>query len=306
MFYAEPLALELSTMWTIHSWLWPRVTGQVIDPLSLQEPQAAEGKEKPIMQPGAGAHMRRQLAAPATTGGGWSGPLVVTDPRYYWTIDGRADTAVIPINGMIMKGAGGFQESCMGAVSTERISHAIGQAVAAKEIKNIVFDIGSPGGRTTFIAELSAQVKEATQVRGKTVYAFTDSMTASAAYWIASQADEIITTGSASIGSIGTYLAFLNEKVSMQMKGVQMEVFKQGTHKALGLPGMELTQDDRAYLQGMVNDINAQFVGAVKVGRSKVTEEAVTDAKVYPGAAAIKQGLADGLVASWDEFTTLL
>jgi protease-4 len=297
-FYMEPLALEEGAMMACHMYLWPRITGQVKD----IEPLAASGAKDPndVKYSGGYAHMRRQMAGPRYDG------YAIADETYFWSVSGKPGVAVIPVNGMLMKGAGPFAESCMGVVNPDRISHALGQAMASKDIKQIVLDIGSPGGRVTYIPEMAAQIKAAADTRGKTVWAFTDTHIASAATWLASQANEIITTPSASVGSIGTYLAFLNPKVAMQMQGYQLELFKVGTHKALGLPGQDLTQADREYLQAGVNKINEQFVSAVKAGRRKVSEEAVTDAKMYDGGDAVKHGLSDGLVASWDEFVSLL
>lgn len=292
-FYMEPLALEEGAMMACHLYLWPRITGQVKD----MEPMAAAGAKDPndVKYGGGAAHMRKQMATPT-----------ILDNNYFWTVEGKPGVAVIPVNGMLMKGAGPYAESCMGVVNPDRVSHALGQAMANKEIKQIVLDIGSPGGRVTYIPEMAAQIKAAASTRGKTVWAFTDTHIASAATWMASQANEIITTPSASVGSIGTYLAFLNPKVAMQMQGYQLELFKKGTHKALGLPGQDLTQADRAYLQDGVDKINAQFVAAVKAGRPKVSEEAVTDAKMYDGPEAVKQGLSDGIASSWEDFIGML
>lgn len=300
-FYFEPIALEEAAMLSVHSYLWPRVTGQV----AAETVIAAASDQNSIKSPWS-PHTRRSIAMPGMNNNGSA------DPRYYWSIDGREDIAVIPVNGMIIKGATFLQEMCMGAVSTERISYALDQAMAAKEIKNIVFDMNTPGGVVTGIAELGAKVKAASAMRGKTVYAFTDGMSASAGYWIASQANEIHTTGSAQLGSIGTYLAFLNEKVSMQMKGVSLELFKAGTHKGLGLPGNELTQADRSYLQARVDDLNAQFTSAVKAARPKISEDALQDAAMYAGissvagASSLDHRLADGLHASWEDFISVI
>lgn len=307
-FYLEPLALEASAFITAHNYIYPRITGQIDGSRDFIEPQQAADKPSvtSIKRDGSQAHLRQQMAMPAMQSNGpWSPPTIV-DPNYFWTIDGKPGVAVIPVNGMLMKGAGSFQESCMGVVNPDRISHALSQAMADKSIKQIVLDIGSPGGTTTGIAELSAQIKAAADTRGKTVYAFSDTRAASAAEWMASQANETIITGSASVGSIGTYIAFLNPTQAMRQQGMTMEVFKQGKHKALGLPGQDLTQADREYLQQTVDQLNAQFVAAVKMGRPKATEEALTSAKMYDGKDAIKQGLADGIVSSWEEFVTLL
>jgi ClpP class serine protease len=305
-FYFEPLALEESQMLAIHMFLWPRITGQLKDfNPDIQQAQK-DGAPATNRMGGSLAHMRRQMAGPEMQSNGpFSAPTLI-DERYYWSADGHPDTAVIPLNGMISKGAGLFAEMCMGVTNPDRISHALGQALAAKDVKNIVFDMGTPGGRTTYIPELSAQIKAAKDTRGKTLYAFTDTMIASAGMWLAGQCDEIICTGSSGLGSIGTYMAFLNPKVAMQTQGYSLELFSKGTHKALGLPGKDLTQADREYLQGIVDKLNAQFVSAMQSGRPKASEEALRDAKMYDGPDAIKHGLADGLVSTWDEFLSLL
>ena len=303
-FYMEPLALEEGAMLACHMYLWPRITGAVSDQAAFVE--AAEKMNTPQHNKygGAAAHMRKQRAEPVQQ---WTGTgLQTVDTNYFWSIDGKPGVAVIPMNGMISKGMSPFAESCMGAVNTDRVNYALQQAMADKSVKQIVLDVGSPGGRTTGVAETAALVKQAAEMRGKTVWAFTDSLCASAAEWIASQANEVIMTGSASMGSIGTYLAFLNPKVAMQTKGYNLELFSQGTHKAVGMPGRDLSQADREYLQAGVNKINAQFVAAVKGGRPGASEEALRDAKMYDAQDAIKQGLADGMVASWDEFVGLI
>lgn len=306
-FYFEPLALEEGAMLNAHYYLWPRMTGKVHDPVfeseAAQRDQAAPASNR---YGGAFAHMRRQMAAPEMQSNGPFAAPTILDSRYYWSADGRADVAVIPLNGMISKGAGPFAESCMGAVNPDRIAYALDQAMAAKEVKKIVLDVGSPGGRVTFMPELAAKLRAAAQTRGKTLYAFSDTMIASAAEWLSSQANEVIVTPSAAVGSIGTYLAFLNPKVAMQTAGYNLELFSRGTHKAIGLPGRDLSQADREYLQAGVDKINAQFVAAVKSARPRASEEALRDAKMYDGADAIKQGLADGIVSGWDEFLALI
>lgn len=303
-FYLEPLALEEGMMLSINAWLWPRISGQVTEALPT-EAQMAAGESKPIKGVGHQAHTRKTLAAPA---GKWVSDYEyrITDERYYYTVDGKPDLAVIPVVGMLLKGAGSFQEMCMGVVNTDRISHALSQAMAAKDVKKIAFDFNTPGGKTTGIAELGAQIKAATETRGKTIYGFTDGIVASAGEWLASQCDEMIMTGSSAAGSIGTYLAFLNPKVAMQMQGYSLEFFGAGTHKGLGLPGKDLSQADREYLMQAVNKINDQFVATVKDGRPKASEEALRDAKMYDAEDAIKHGLADGIVSTWDEFVSLI
>ncbi|WP_256200304.1 S49 family peptidase [Verrucomicrobium spinosum] len=157
----------------------------------------------------------------------------------------------------------------------------------------------------TGIREIAAAVREATQVRGKTVYTFSDERIASAAYWIGSQADEIYVTPSSTVGSIGTYLAWLDPSMKMAMEGLRLEYFGAGTHKGMGLPGKPLTEADRKLLQGKVEEINGWFKDGVSAARPKVADSTM-QGQTFSGEEAVKLKLADGLVGSWEEFIELL
>ncbi len=139
----------------------------------------------------------------------------------------------------------------------------------------------------------------------KPVVAFSDAMIASAAYWIASQAGEVYVTPSSSIGSIGTYLAWLDETVKMQVEGLKLELFAEGKHKGMGLPGRPLTMDDRQLLQSRVKQINDNFQSTVRRTRPDVGDETM-QGQTFTGEDAEKNGLADGLVNDFDEFLDLL
>jgi protease-4 len=98
-------------------------------------------------------------------------------------------------------------------------------------------------------------------------------------------------------GSIGAimevpYLAPLAEKV-----GVSQEIVKSGRFKDTGHPLRPLSADERALLQGMVDDVLGQFVDAVAKGRAmdpgRVRE--LADGRIYSGAQALAAGLVDEL-----------
>lgn len=300
MFYFEPLALEVTEMLSLHAYLWPRLT----------QPDIASYIE--AKQP-----TRAAIALPQTHGrSGYLGPNrseggTVTDARYFYTLESNPSVAVLPIRGVMMRQASTFQEMCAGAISGERIAHALAQVKSDKSISTAILDIRSPGGDAR-IGELAAQVRDLANTRGKTVYAFTDGIMASAAYRLGSQANELVMTPDAQVGSIGTYIAFLNETVRMQMTGTKMEVIKAGTLKAMGLPGTDLTQEQRNYLQATVEDLNQQFHNDVKAMRPQITQAALDTAAMYPGSSLIKgatataNGLADGIESSWQDFIAQL
>jgi len=288
--FCEPVALELSTYHALAALLLPRMTGKA-SAADLGEALAADKPHK-------FGHQRSGFASPRRQADG------SIDGRYFNTLEGRADVAVIPWSGMMIKNAGFFQEFCMGAVSHDRLAHAVQQAREDAAIKAVVFDINSPGGTVLGTPELSAVVAQLS--REKMTYAFTDGVMASAAVYAGIQARETYLTPSAKIGSIGTIMGVLDDSVRMQMEGLKLELFTAGTHKGIGSSGRALTAEDRKYLQSIVDEANAGFVAAVKQARKGVSPEALTSAKVYTGAQAARVGLADGIVASWDEFVSLL
>lgn len=75
-------------------------------------------------------------------------------------------------------------------------------------VESIVLDIDSPGGAVTGINEAASFIKEAS--KQKPITAYIGGVGASAAYWLASGADEIVLDATARVGSIGIVIAYPN------------------------------------------------------------------------------------------------
>ena len=287
--YCEPLCIERGAFHSIHAALWPRfANGQGMD---VADAFAADGAKPKI---NAWSGRRPTYVGPKTD-----------DERFFYTLENRPDVAVVPVYGILAKNASWMEQVCYGITDINGIAHAIDQAAQAKDIKTLVLDLATPGGQVTGIREMGAQIRAVTQQRGKTVYAFTDERCCSAGYWLASQADEIYGTPSATIGSIGTYLAWLDESVKMQLEGVRLEFFGAGKHKGMGLPGKPLSQEDRALLQDRVMEINGWFTSAVTAARPKISGDTM-QGQVFSGDQSVGVHLVDGLVNGWNEFLSLL
>lgn len=293
--YCEPLCIERGAFHSIHAALWPRfANGQGMD---VADAFAADGAKPKI---NAWSARRPTYVGPKTDGNGR-----ITDDRFFYTLENRADVAVVPVYGILAKNASWMEQVCYGITDINGIAHAIDQAAQAKDIKTLILDLATPGGQVTGIREMGAQIRAVTQQRGKTVYAFSDERCCSAGYWLASQADEIYGTPSATIGSIGTYLAWLDESVKMQLEGVRLEFFGAGKHKGMGLPGKPLSQEDRALLQDRVMEINGWFTSAVTAARPKISADTM-QGQVFSGDQSVGAHLVDGLVNGWNEFLSLL
>jgi ClpP class serine protease len=99
---------------------------------------------------------------------------------------------------------------------------------------------------------------------------------ASAAYWIGVTADAIFAEPSAEIGSIGVYSAFLDESRAFEMEGLKTELFKTGKYKGMGMPGLPLTEDQRALIQAEVDRVNKQFARVEQVKKFFLLDRQLT------------------------------
>lgn len=201
--------------------------------------------------------------------------------------------AVIPIFGTIVQRAGLLAESS-GAVSTERISAAFHQAVNDPAVGSIVLQIDSPGGGVYGVAELAGTIFKA---RGpKPIVAVADSLAASAAYWIASAADEIVITPSGEVGSIGVFTAHEDWSRAFDGIGVTVSLISAGKYKTEGNYLEPLGEEARAAIQGRVDEYYSLFVRAVARGRGVSVDDVrggFGQGRVVGAQQAVNLGMAD-------------
>ena len=179
--------------------------------------------------------------------------------------------AVVPIRGVLAHRMSGI-EAASGGMSTEQIGSMLKAVMADESVGTILFDIDSPGGTVPGVQELAAQMFA---IRGvKRQVAHVNSLAASAAYWLASQADEIVSTPSGAVGSIGVFTAHQNLSKALEQDGIDVTLISAGKHKVEGNPFEPLSDEARDVLQGRVDRAYAQFVKDVARGRG-VTPAAV-------------------------------
>lgn len=172
--------------------------------------------------------------------------------------------AVLPLYGTIIPRAGGLAEMS-GATSVQRFRSAFNQALSDESVGSILIEVDSPGGSVDGIPELADEIRSA---RGtKPIVAIANTFAASAAYWIASQADELVVTPSGMVGSIGVLMTHVNEGPFWESQGVHVSYIYAGRYKVEGNPYEELGEEARDYYQGIIDDYYQMFVSAVAKGR---------------------------------------
>lgn len=152
-----------------------------------------------------------------------------------------------------------------GGTSTEEIGVALDAMLAEKSIEAIVLHIDSPGGEVFGIEELSDKIFAA---RGqKKIYALSDSMACSAAYWIGTAAEQLLCTPGGVVGSVGVYCMHVDQSKALEAEGVKVSFVHAGKYKVEGNPFEPLQGEALQNWQALVDEIYGKFVGALKRNR---------------------------------------
>lgn len=222
---------------------------------------------------------------------------VVSGPSAAEMVDSSGDSsatrvAVIQIRGTMMKQASSLEES----TSTVRARRAIRQATNDPSIGGILLVIDSPGGTVSGTSDLAAEVRNA--AASKPTYAFVEDFAASAAYWVASQAEKVFANDrTALVGSIGTLLVLVDASEWASGQGLEVLVFKTGELKGAGVPGAPVSDRAKAYFQRIVDRMQASFSAGVAAGRKLKVEqvEKVATGEVFLADEALGHKLIDGI-----------
>jgi protease-4 len=177
-----------------------------------------------------------------------------------------------------------------------RVSDQLKRARASGDIEAILLRINSPGGSAAASDAVYQQILKFKQETGIPVIAHFMSMAASGGYFVAMAADEIAASRSGVTGSIGVILLSVNLSGLMEKLGVENQTLTSGPFKDAGSMIRPMSNDERAQLQSVVDDLYAQFVEVVDAGRPDLTTEqvrAVADGRIYSAKQALEVGLID-------------
>lgn len=164
-------------------------------------------------------------------------------------------------------------------------------------VAGVVLMVNSPGGGVIESAQIHDKLVEIQQARKIPIYVAMGSMAASGGYYIAAPADKIFAHRETITGSIGVIMQSINYKELANKVGIKYETFKSGAHKDMLNPTRDVTAEERAMLQEMVNESYEAFVDVVEQGRgmSEADVKKVADGRILSGRQAMKAGLVDGL-----------
>lgn len=201
--------------------------------------------------------------------------------------------AILPVYGVLAPSMS-FLMRVSGGTSTRQLITDLQSAAANKDVHHIVLAIDSPGGDAhgnAEVADVMRQIREK-----KPITAVVEGYGASAAYYIASQANQIVASRSAEIGSIGTYYVHSESSRAADKAGYTYTVFRAGENKNLANPNEALTDKAKQDVNGRLKALNDQFVADVAAGRGVSVETVRSqfgEGKLLLASFAMQAGLVD-------------
>ncbi len=218
------------------------------------------------------------------------GALVWLLARDQWsaaTVPSGPHTALVTIRGEIADRS---------EASAEFVLPAMRSALEDSDTKALVLLINSPGGSPVQAGLISDEIRRLRKLHGKPIYAVVEETCASAAYYIASAADDIYVDKASIVGSIGVLMDGFGFVGTMDKLGVERRLLTAGANKGFLDPFSPQTETQRQFAQVMLDQIHQQFIDSVKRGRGerlKATPETFSGL-FWTGEQAIGMGLADG------------
>lgn len=168
-------------------------------------------------------------------------------------------------------------------------------------LKALILRINSPGGSPVQASymynRLQTYRKEYPEIK---VYAVCVDLCASAAYYVASAADEIYANESSLVGSIGVIYNGFGFVDALQKLGISRRLETAGRSKGFLDPFSPVDTKQQQQLQSMLNDIHQQFINSVKKGRGArlIIDDDTFSGLFWTGIRAKERGLIDGFASS--------
>jgi signal peptide peptidase SppA len=172
--------------------------------------------------------------------------------------------AVVNLSGFITQKPS-MLSMLFGGTSTEGLVEMVRAAMADPEVVAVILNVDSPGGSVHGVPEAAAAIRA---LRGqKPIIAIANPLAASAAYWMAAQADEIVMAPSAIAGSLGVKVAHVDESEALKQAGLSVTEITYGRRKTEESSIGPLSEEARASIQSRIDYFGKLFEADVAKGR---------------------------------------
>lgn len=223
--------------------------------------------------------------------------FIISAAFFMWALSNVPSdcVAVIRIDGEIAtsSSSGGLFGS--GTTGSDELAELVKEAEDRSDVKAIVFEVNSPGGSVVASREMYEAIKKAKKPK----VAYMREVAASGGYYVSMGVDYIVANPDVITGSIGVIST--NQELSglFEKLGINQTSITTGPHKDMGSPARPMTDEEKAILQGIINEMYAEFKGLVVESRGSKLDmsqfDKMTDGRIVTGRQAYKAGLVDAL-----------
>jgi protease IV len=202
---------------------------------------------------------------------------------------GEKHTALVDLKGLI---------SSETQASAENVIAGLRDAYEDASTKGVILRINSPGGSPVQAGQVNDEIR---RLRKKhpdiPFYAVVSDVCASGAYYIAVAADKIYVDKASLVGSIGVRLDAFGFEDAIKDLGIERRLLTAGKNKGILDPFSPLPEDQKRFLQGLLDKLHQQFIQVVKEGRGDrlKANDAIFSGLFWTGQESVDLGLADGL-----------
>jgi signal peptide peptidase SppA len=199
--------------------------------------------------------------------------------------------AVVPVEGVLARKPDVF-ELFYGVEDSSNVLDMVESAARNPDVRGVLLAVDSPGGFLTGGPEIADAVKATG--KQKPVVAWVGGTMASLAYYIGSQASQVVASRSAQVGSIGVFTTHVDYTKLLESAGIKIEVIKnkEADFKAAGIMGTALSDEQRTHIQERIQTSFKDFKRAVKAARPRIEDNAMRG-QVFSGIEAKAAGLVD-------------
>lgn len=200
--------------------------------------------------------------------------------------------AILQLNGAIMDLSSPL---FMDGYNHELFLATIDQAFEDPDVEAVILSVDSPGGAVGETAQIHKKLINYMEEYEKPFYVSMGSMAASGGYYVAAPADKIFAEPSTITGSIGVIMQNINYSGLAEKYGVDFNTIKSGKHKDIMSPSREMTEDEQAIMQSIIDEMYSDFVQVIVDGRNLDEEKVreIGDGRIYTGRQAQELGLVD-------------
>ncbi len=187
-----------------------------------------------------------------------------------------------------------------GYASSDAIMKELRDAQNDASVKAIVLRINSPGGSPVAAQDIYGQILKTKQV--KPIVVSMGDMATSAAYYISAPCNKILAAPDTWTGSIGVIWTLQNRSEQYHQQGVEIYVAKSGEYKDIGSDWRGLNDEEKSYVNDLINETYNRFVDVVADARHMPRDEVknLSDGRVFTGVHAQELGLIDGIGDLYD------